>query len=202
MRALVHDPAAPHGLRLGQAPDPTPEPGQVLVRVQATSLNFGEAAFLARPRAPGDVPVGMPREPSSRRRLTARVRRRQRRGHLRVGGRVGRTAGSRRRPACRAPHGLDPGAAAALPVAAVTALRAIRRLGAVIGRRVLITGASGASAGSRRSWPAAPAPMSSRWPVARARRGPARARRVRGRVRPRQADGADDAVLENVGGTC
>jgi NADPH2:quinone reductase len=41
------------------------------------------------------------------------------------------------------PVGLDAGAAAALPVAAVTALRALRRLGAVIGRRVLVTGASG-----------------------------------------------------------
>jgi NADPH:quinone reductase-like Zn-dependent oxidoreductase len=35
------------------------------------------------------------------------------------------------------------GAAAALPVAGVTALRALRRLGPVAGRRVLVTGASG-----------------------------------------------------------
>jgi NADPH:quinone reductase-like Zn-dependent oxidoreductase len=35
------------------------------------------------------------------------------------------------------------GDAAALPVAAVTALRAVRRLGSVVGRTVLITGASG-----------------------------------------------------------
>jgi NADPH:quinone reductase-like Zn-dependent oxidoreductase len=38
---------------------------------------------------------------------------------------------------------VDLGAAAALPVAGVTALRALRRLGPVAGRRVLITGASG-----------------------------------------------------------
>ena len=41
------------------------------------------------------------------------------------------------------PDGVDHDAAAALPVAGVTALRALRRLGPVLGRRVLITGASG-----------------------------------------------------------
>ena len=41
------------------------------------------------------------------------------------------------------PDDVDLGVAAALPVAGVTALRALRQLGSVIGRRVLITGASG-----------------------------------------------------------
>jgi NADPH:quinone reductase-like Zn-dependent oxidoreductase len=41
------------------------------------------------------------------------------------------------------PDAVDFAAAAALPVAGVTALRALRRLGSVVGRRVLITGASG-----------------------------------------------------------
>jgi NADPH:quinone reductase-like Zn-dependent oxidoreductase len=41
------------------------------------------------------------------------------------------------------PDAVDLGAASALPVAAVTALRALRRLGPVVGRRVLVTGASG-----------------------------------------------------------
>jgi NADPH:quinone reductase-like Zn-dependent oxidoreductase len=41
------------------------------------------------------------------------------------------------------PDSVEFGPAAALPVAVVTALQAIRRLGPVVGRRVLITGASG-----------------------------------------------------------
>jgi NADPH:quinone reductase-like Zn-dependent oxidoreductase len=41
------------------------------------------------------------------------------------------------------PEGVDVGLAAAIPVAGVTALRALRRLGSLMGRRVLITGASG-----------------------------------------------------------
>ena len=55
------------------------------------------------------------------------------------------------------PDAVDFGAAAALPVAGMTALRALRRLGSVIGRRVLITGASGASGASPYSSPHAPA---------------------------------------------
>lgn len=41
------------------------------------------------------------------------------------------------------PDAVDIGAASAIPVAGVTALQAIRRLGSVLGRRVLVTGASG-----------------------------------------------------------
>jgi NADPH:quinone reductase len=41
------------------------------------------------------------------------------------------------------PDSVEFGPAAALPVAGVTALQALRRLGPVVGRRVLITGASG-----------------------------------------------------------
>lgn len=41
------------------------------------------------------------------------------------------------------PEGVGYGAAAALPVAGVTALRALRTVGSLLGRRVLITGASG-----------------------------------------------------------
>jgi NADPH:quinone reductase-like Zn-dependent oxidoreductase len=144
MRALVHHPDAPYGLRLGEAADPAPEPGQVVVRVQATSLNFGEVAFLADHVGPGDVAgwdaagtVIAPAADGSGPPAGSRVV---------TFGWAGGWAELRAVDTDQLavlPDGLDAGAAAALPVAAVTALRALRRLGAVIGRRVLVTGASG-----------------------------------------------------------
>jgi NADPH:quinone reductase len=54
MQALIHDPDAPSGLRLGEAPDPEPGRSQALVEVRALSVNFADVAFLAdryKPRA-------------------------------------------------------------------------------------------------------------------------------------------------------
>ena len=47
MLALLHDPDAPHGLRLGETAEPEAGPGQVLVEVRAVSLNFGDLADVA-----------------------------------------------------------------------------------------------------------------------------------------------------------
>ncbi len=144
MRALVHDPSAPHGLRLGDAPDPQPGLSQALVQVSAISLNFGEVAFLADHAEPGDVSgwdaagtvvtaaADGSGPPAGTRVVTfgwsgawARLRAVDR-GELAI-----------------LPDEVGFAEAAALPVAAVTALRAIRGLGSVLGRTVLITGASG-----------------------------------------------------------
>jgi len=56
MRALVYDPDAPQGLRLGEAPDPLPGASQVMIRVAAASLNFADVAYLRDRQAPGAVP--------------------------------------------------------------------------------------------------------------------------------------------------
>ena len=143
MRALIHDPAAPHGLRLEDVPDPVPGPGQALVEVAATSLNFGEVTYLAG-RPVGSVPgwdaAGVVVAPASSGEGPE------------AGARVVTLAGdggwARRRAVDVAdlsvlPDAVSHAAAAALPVAGVTALRALRRLGPVVGRRVLVTGASG-----------------------------------------------------------
>jgi NADPH:quinone reductase-like Zn-dependent oxidoreductase len=144
MRALVHDPDSPHGLRLGEAPDPEPGPSEALVQVAATSLNFGEVAFLGRRSAPGGVAgwdasgtVVAAAADGSGPPAGARVV---------TFGWLGAWAQERAvgtGELAVLPDAVEFGAAAALPVAGVTALRAVRRLGSIVGRRVLITGASG-----------------------------------------------------------
>ncbi|MBF6176474.1 zinc-binding dehydrogenase [Nocardia blacklockiae] len=144
MKALVYDPDARHGLRLGTAPDPVPAPGQALVRVAATSLNFGEVTYLRNNHAPGGVAgwdaAGVVVAAAADGSGPA------------VGERVitfGWHGGWAELRAVDTgelavlPDEVEHGAAATLPVAGVTALRAVRRLGPVLGRRVLITGASG-----------------------------------------------------------
>jgi NADPH:quinone reductase len=144
MRALIHDPDAPHGLRLGEAPDPDLGPSDALVRVAASSLNFGEVAFLRERVAPGAVAgwdasgtVVAAAADGSGPPAGARVA---------TFGWSGAWAQQRAVDTGELavlPVTVDFGAAAAVPVAGVTALRAVRRLGSVVGRRVLITGASG-----------------------------------------------------------
>lgn len=144
MRALVYDPDSPHALRLGDAPDPMPGPSQALVRVAATSLNFADVAFLRERQTPGGVPgfdasgvvVASAADGSG----------------PPVGSQVVTFDWSDGWAELRAvdtaelavvPDGVDLAAVAGLPVAGVTALRALRRLGSTAGRRVLVTGASG-----------------------------------------------------------
>ena len=144
MRALIHDPDAPHGLRLSEAPDPELGPSDALVRVAASSLNFGEVAFLRERVAPGGVAgwdasgtVVAAAADGSGPPAGARVA---------TFGWSGAWAQQRAVDTGELavlPVAVDFGAAAAVPVAGVTALRAVRRLGSVVGRRVLITGASG-----------------------------------------------------------
>lgn len=144
MLALLHDPADPHGLRVGDAPDPEPLPAQAVVDVAAISLNFGEVAFLAERHRPGAVAgwdaagtvVAAAADGSGPPAGTPVV----------TFGWAGAWAQRRAVDTDQVavlPGGTDPGAAAALPVAGVTALRALRGLGPVVGRRILVTGAAG-----------------------------------------------------------
>jgi NADPH:quinone reductase len=144
MRALVHDPDAPHGLRLGEAPDPKLGPSDALVQVAATSLNFAEVAFLRERVTPGAV-AGWDASGTV---VAAAVDGSGPPTGARVATFGWSGAWAQRRAVDTGelavlPDAVDFGAAAALPVAGVTALRAVRRLGSVVGRRVLITGASG-----------------------------------------------------------
>lgn len=145
MRALVvcHERAS--GLRLQECPDPVPAPDQALVRSTATTLNFGEVVYgitaapdgtvlgwdaagvIVQPAADGSGP------PAG----TAVVSTGEH------GGGWAQLRAVRTDLLAPVPEGADLGPAATVPVAAGSALRALRRLGLVLGRRVLITGASG-----------------------------------------------------------
>jgi NADPH2:quinone reductase len=67
MRALLsQEPGGPETLRLGDIPPPTPEPGDLLVRVRACAINFPDVLIIedkyqlkpARPFAPGGEIAG------------------------------------------------------------------------------------------------------------------------------------------------
>jgi NADPH2:quinone reductase len=144
MRALIYDPAASAGLRLGESPDPVPGPNEALVALESTSLNWGEVAGLSIRTKPGDVAgwdgAGVVIQPAADGSGPA------------VGSRVvtfGWMGGWAERRAVPTvdlavvPDQVDLGAASAVTVAGVTPLQALRGLGSVAGRRVLITGASG-----------------------------------------------------------
>ncbi|MEV4255228.1 zinc-binding dehydrogenase [Spirillospora sp. NPDC049652] len=144
MRALVYDPEAPYGVRFAEVEEPSPEPSEVLISVEAASLNFGELAFAARQLRPGQVfgkdaagVVTRAAADGSGPAEGARV--------VSFGG-TGGWARLRAVPTANVavvPDSVELGQAAALPAAGVTALQAVRRLGSVLGRRVLVTGASG-----------------------------------------------------------
>ncbi|PZG22100.1 zinc-binding dehydrogenase [Nonomuraea aridisoli] len=140
MHALIYDP----GLTLGVVPDPVPRPSQALVKVTAIALNFGEIAFRPPNARPGhvsgwDAAGVVVRAAADGSRPAAGTR-------VVTFGWSGAWAELRAVEAADlaiVPEGVDLGLTAALPVAGVTALQALRRLGPVADRRVLITGASG-----------------------------------------------------------
>src|SRR4030088_2156455 len=56
MRALVYDPSHFQNIRLAEVPPPDPTPSQALIEVHSMSLNFGEITYLSKMRQPGEVP--------------------------------------------------------------------------------------------------------------------------------------------------
>jgi len=144
MLAIVYAPGSPNDLQLGAVPEPEPADDQLVIAVRATSLNFGEVVYMAERQQAGHVagndaagvvlraaadgsgpPVG-----------------------TRVAGFSPAGAWAQRHAVATSqltvlPDSVDLASAAALPTAATTALRAVEKLGPIVGRRVLVTGASG-----------------------------------------------------------
>ncbi|GAA5157602.1 zinc-binding dehydrogenase [Pseudonocardia eucalypti] len=144
MRALAVTPGSTYGLSWREVADPVPAPGEALIEVRNSSLNFGDLSS-APGGAPGTVPgwdaagvVLAAAEDGSGPKAGDRV----------VSFSYANGAWAAKRAVATAdlavvPEKVDLAVAAALPVAGVTALRALRVSGALLGRRVLITGASG-----------------------------------------------------------
>jgi NADPH2:quinone reductase len=129
---------------LADVEEPVVADSEALIEVRATALNFGEVNFIDRMRKPGEVPgwdaagvVVQAAADGSGPPVGSRVV-----GFNGAGGWAQRRAVPTESLAVL-PDSVEFGPAAALPVAGVTALQALRALGPVVGRRVLITGASG-----------------------------------------------------------
>jgi NADPH:quinone reductase-like Zn-dependent oxidoreductase len=142
MRALLSDPNPPFAL-IGDAAEPRPRDDQALVEVRAFSLNRGETRRLASMPS-GSVTgwdlAGVVSAPAADGSGPA--------AGARVVGMVGSGAWAERAAVstgylAQLPDAVSFEQAATLPVAGLTALRTLEVGGFVLGKRVLVTGASG-----------------------------------------------------------
>lgn len=150
MRALVVDHSARNGISLADVPEPVPADNQALIKVEAASVNYGEVSLAAgvvphleRPPAGfvlgGDAAGVVVRRaadgsgpPAGARVVT-----------LGAGG-----AWAERRAVNTdllgvVPASVDLGEVSTVPIAGLTALRALHRVGTLLGRRILVTGSTG-----------------------------------------------------------
>jgi NADPH2:quinone reductase len=144
MRGFITDPSAPGGLRFAEdLPEREPEANELLLEVRAFSVNRGELASLQRNPdgwRPGQDVAGVV--------LAQAADGSGPRKGARVVGIVPRAGWAERVPvetlhAAVLPDAVSFEQAATLPIAGLTALRALRAGGSLLGRRVLVTGATG-----------------------------------------------------------
>ncbi|HUI98010.1 MAG TPA: zinc-binding dehydrogenase [Xanthobacteraceae bacterium] len=200
MLAVINTPDDKDPVAIREVPEPSPAPGEAVVAVDAFSLNRGELVLLESRAAgwrPGqDIAGTIVRAaadgsgPPAGARVVALVE---------GSGWAERVAARTDRMAVLA-DGVRSEDAAALPIPGLTALRALRRGGLILGKRVMITGATGivgslaialgAAAGARIT------------AVARKdAHADLRARGAHATVEtPTEAEGPFDLILESVGG--
>ncbi|MEW2526465.1 zinc-binding dehydrogenase [Streptomyces sp. NPDC047071] len=143
MQRLIPTGQAERPVAFVEAPQPVPEPGEALVKVEAFAPNRGETFLLEHPRPelrPGKDIAGLVVQAAADGTgpgIGTRVV-----GHPAQGGWAEYAAVPTHSLAVL-PDGIDSARAAALPLAGITALRLLRTAGSLAGRRVLLTGASG-----------------------------------------------------------
>ncbi|MCA1740433.1 MAG: zinc-binding dehydrogenase [Actinobacteria bacterium] len=143
MRAVLVDKAAPANLSLDETEEPSPTPSEVLVRVSAISLNRGEVrrAQMAEDGSnPGWDLAGTVEQPAANGagpQAGARVV-----GFL-PSGAWAELAAVPTNSLAELPENVSFEQAATLPVAGLTALYTLEKGGELLGRGVLVTGASG-----------------------------------------------------------
>jgi NADPH2:quinone reductase len=141
MKAMFPD--SQRSIRLGEAAEPAPGADEVVLAVEAYSVNRGEALLLEAPRVgwrPGKDVAGAVTAAAtdgSGPPVGTRVV-----GHVPDSGWAERVAAATSSLAVL-PDAVTTATAAALPLAGLTALRLLRKAGPLVGRRLLITGASG-----------------------------------------------------------
>lgn len=143
MRALVGAPGKPGNVEFKEVEPPRPQGDELVLAVRAFAINRGELGLLANRAAgwrPGQDIAGVVEEPAANGsgpkkgdRVVALTD---------FGGWSERAAAKVSRVAVL-PEGVSFEDGASLPVAGLTALRALRVGGSILGRRVLITGATG-----------------------------------------------------------
>ncbi|MDP6706540.1 MAG: zinc-binding dehydrogenase [Alphaproteobacteria bacterium] len=143
MRAVLVDPGAPGHLKLTEGAEPVPRSDQAVVEVKAISLNLGEvkrarrseaglqlgwdlAGVVAEPAADGSGPPAGTRVVG-----------------IVLAGAWAERAAVKTSWMAPLPDDVSFADAATLPVAGMTALYALEQGGQLLGRRVLVTGASG-----------------------------------------------------------
>lgn len=140
MRALVADGSSPTGLSFRDVPEPLPVSGEVLIEVRAFSINRGEMRMLGNAAdglRPGWDFAGVVASDEGGLRKGTRV------VGIRQGGTWAERVAVRREWMAKLPDVVSFARGAALPTAGLTALRTLRLGPAILGRRVLVTGASG-----------------------------------------------------------
>ncbi|WP_129837875.1 zinc-binding dehydrogenase [Streptomyces sp. RFCAC02] len=143
MQRLIPTGDAARPVAFTEVPQPVPEPGEALVKVEAFAPNRGETFLLEHP-SPGLLPgkdiaglVVQAAADGSGPDTGTRVV-----GHPAQGGWAEYAAVPTHSLAVL-PDGIDSARAAALPLAGITALRLLATAGSPAGRRILLTGASG-----------------------------------------------------------